>query len=353
METPAVSVLMPVYNGLPYLTEALDSLLSQTFKNFEIIAVNDGSTDGSAEVLASYASRDRRVVVVTNEENIGLPRTLNRGLERCRAPLVARADADDRYRKDRLEKQVAFLEAHPEVGLLSCWVQKIKADGEFFSLVQFPEEDGEIRVRELFVNSFSHPAVMFRRDLVQGVGGYDPEYWTSEDADLWARIRPLMKAANLKEPLIFYRKHEKSMMRTRGSEGEKLSLTVRQRLLSEYLGRSLSIDETRGAVMTFRASQGVTQDDVKVGMTVIQHVYDKIREREKTSTIRYFGAEASSSYIRLARVFKSSAPRLSYALMTRAFMMHPRHALVNVARHTVGRATQLGKKLSKRPLRHG
>lgn len=353
METPAVSVLIPVYNGLPYLTETLDSLLSQTFQDFEIIAVDDGSTDGSAEVLASYASRDRRVVVVTNEENIGLPRTLNRGLEQCRATLVARADADDRYREDRLEKQVAFLEAHPEVGLLSCWVQKIKANGEFFSLVQFPVEDGEIRVRELFVNSFSHPAVMFRRDLVQGVGGYNPDYWTSEDADLWARVRPLMKAANLKEPLIFYRKHDKSMMRTRGSEGEKLSLTVRQRLLSEYLGNPLNIDETRGGVMTFRASQGVTSDDVKVGMGVIQNVYDKVREQENASTVRYFEAEVTASYIRLARVFKISAPALSYALVTRAFMMHPRHALVNVARHTGARVTQLVRRRNKSSIRHG
>ncbi|WP_447045833.1 glycosyltransferase [Vreelandella sp. H-I2] len=352
MENPAVSVLMPVYNGLPYLTEALDSLLNQTFQDFEIIAVNDGSTDGSAEVLASYASRDERVVIVTNEENIGLPRSLNKGLEKCRAALVARADADDRYRKDRLEKQVAFLDAHPEVGVLSCWVQKIKADGEFFSLVRFPTEDGEIRVRELFVNSFSHPGVMFRRDLVRGVGGYDPEYWTSEDADLWSRIRPLMKSANLAEPLIFYRKHEGSMMRTRGSEGEKLSLSVRQRLLSEYLDRPLSIDEARGAVMTFRASQGVTADDVKVGMDVIKNVHGEIREREEPSTLRYFETEAISSFMRLAKVFKGSAPALSYALVTSAFSMHPRQALAAVASHTAALVNLLGRTRFKRTIRH-
>ena len=352
MENPAVSVLMPVYNGLPYLTEALDSLLAQTFQNFEIVAVNDGSTDGSAEVLAAYASRDERVVVVTNEENIGLPRTLNKGLEECRAALVARADADDRYRKDRLEKQAAFLDAHPEVGLLSCWVQKIKADGEYFSLVRFPTEDGEIRVRELFVNSFSHPGVMFRRDLVRDIGGYDPKYWTSEDADLWARIRPLMKSANLAEPLIFYRKHEGSMMRTRGSEGEKLSLSVRQRLLSEYLGRPLSIDEARGAVMTFRASQGVTRDDVKVGMALIKNVHDEIREREELSTLRYFEAEVIASYMRLAKVFKASAPALSYALVTSAFLMHPRQALAAVTNHTMALATLIGRKRFKKAIPH-
>lgn len=321
--SPAVSILMPVHNGRPFLIEALDDLLAQTFADFELIAVDDGSTDGTSFILESYASSDDRITIIRNDDNIGLPRALNRGLEACRAPLVARADADDRYPPDRLMRQVDFLRAHPEVGLLSCGVHKITAEGERFKRVRFPLKDSHIRIRELFVNSFSHPGVMFRTELVRSLGGYNPDYWTAEDAELWARLKSHTRMANVAEPLVTYRKHGSSQMQKRSSEGKRLSLSVRQRALSDYLGRPLDIEEARAIVALFRG-QPVPAEEIDVGRKGLWEVLDKAKEQETDDTLQFYRREAANSLIEQSNVHVDSNRGISRTLFLNAIQWDPR-----------------------------
>ena len=328
---------MPVYNGLPYLQEALDDLLAQTAPDFELVAVDDGSTDGSLAVLKAYAERDARIVIVRNEENLGLTPSLNRGLERCRAPLVARADADDRYEPDRLERQRAFLDAHPDVGLLSCAVHKMNAEGKRFLTRHFPTEDGPIRIRELFVNSFSHPGVMFRADLVREVGGYDTAYWTAEDCDLWARLMPRTRVANLPVPLVHYRKHGASIVQSNGAEVEALDLSVRRRQLSAYLQREVSIEEARAAVALYRASRRLTGDEVAAGVRVLREVLRRAREREGPATVRFFVGEVGEALVKQARRQEGGSRALGLRLVLEAVRWDPRRGLT---RETVASAVR-------------
>lgn len=308
-EDPRVSVLMAAYNASRFLKDALDDILAQTFQDFELVVVEDGSVDDTPAILQEYASRDPRIIVVENSANLGLSRSLNRGLDRCRAKLIARADADDKYPPDRLERQVHFLEENAEVGLLSGAVEKIDEHGNFLLSTSFPEEDGEIRVRELFINCFTHPGVMYRKRLVQSVGGYDPAYDGCEDAELWSRLRSITKSANLESAVVYYRKHESAATQNRSKTVASRSLEVRQRLLSAYLERSVSIDEAGAMQATFwaRPAAPASPQQLKAGMAGLREVFRKAKEREEPSTVHYLRREVSNAMLKQSQINKGNS----------------------------------------------
>ncbi len=209
---PKVSILLPVYNGEQYLREAVDSILSQTFSDFELIAINDGSRDGSPDILESY--RDTRIRLF-HQENIGLALTLNRALELATGQYVARQDADDVSLPERLEKQVAYLDTHPECGLLGSWSTILEENRPTSRGHHHPEENGALQFLGLFDSFFVHSAVMARRSVVLQAGGYPTvaERNPPEDFDLWSRMARLSSLANLPEPLLQYREVAGSISR--------------------------------------------------------------------------------------------------------------------------------------------
>lgn len=189
---PAVSVLMPCYNAAANLPEALESICGQTLSDFELIAVDDGSTDATGQMLIAYADRDRRIKPVRIAHS-GIIGALNAGLLNCRAPYVARMDADDRSLPERLELQAEFLDVHPDVGLLSCRVRGFPAGKVRAGFAVYLEwlnallTDADIR-REIFVESpLPHPSWMIRRALLEAAGGYEEHGW-AEDYDLLLRL---------------------------------------------------------------------------------------------------------------------------------------------------------------------
>jgi len=204
--TPRVSVLMSVYNAERYLREAIESILAQTLDDFEFIIVEDGSTDWSKQIIAEYAQRDVRVLPVWNVSNLGLTKSLNRGLDKARGVYIARQDADDRSLPERLQKQAAFLDAHPEVGLVGSWFMRMTEAGQPLHVIETPVADQAIRLK-LFTrgNAFAHGSVMFRRECVEKVGGYREQFSYAEDYDLWLRIADRYGVANLPEPLYWWR----------------------------------------------------------------------------------------------------------------------------------------------------
>lgn len=202
---PAVTVLLPVYNGGRHLRPAIDSILAQSFTDFELLVVDDGSTDTSVSIASS--TRDGRVRVVELGRNQGLSTAINRGLGEARGELVARQDADDLSCPTRLEQQVAFLEAHPRVALLGTLGRVIDEAGEFVGVVDRCLSDASIRWYHGWDNPFIHTSVMFRRRVLLDSGGqFDPDFDPfSQDYAMWSRIIRRHEVANLPARLVHYR----------------------------------------------------------------------------------------------------------------------------------------------------
>ena len=202
---PQVTVLMSVYNGLPFLERAIKSIVNQTFSDFEFLIVDDASTDGSSEILRTWSKRDDRIRIITNETNQGLGYCLDLGVKDARAPLIARMDDDDVSLPRRLQTQIDYLQRNPEVDVLSSWAIDCDANETPMRVRQCPIRHEDIR-RLVWTIPFIHPAVVFKRDAVLKVGSYDPSLRRRQDYDLWFRCAAAdLRFANIAEPLILYR----------------------------------------------------------------------------------------------------------------------------------------------------
>lgn len=202
---PKVTVLMSVYNGRRYLSQAIESILNQTWHDFEFLIINDGSTDNSREIIKSFD--DPRIRLVDNSENIGLVSSLNRGLELAQGELIARQDADDLSYSDRLNKQVRFLERHPEIILLGTSVKTIDESGRPHPVKwEVPTGLAAIRWHLMFENAFVHTSTMYRRNIVRDIfGGYDTTFARAQDYELWSRIARKYPVENLASVLVAHR----------------------------------------------------------------------------------------------------------------------------------------------------
>lgn len=216
---PLISILLSVHNNARQITEALGSLLSQSLGDFELVAVDDGSSDGSGEVLAQTASQDPRVKVLVNPVNLGLTRSLNRAFAAASGRLIARQDADDISQPDRLAVQSAFLDANPPVGLVGSAVQVIDEAGNFGDMVGYPASHSAICCHLPFGNPFCHSAVMFRQELIpSGLLPYDEGLPCSQDYDLWGRLLQKTRGANLPQPLVRLREGKGRISEVRRDE---------------------------------------------------------------------------------------------------------------------------------------
>lgn len=209
--TPLVSVNMAVYNGEKYIAEAIESVLDQTYKNFELIIANDGSTDETVSIVKRY--QDERIRLINNSKNSGLANIRNLALKYSKGKYIAILDSDDIALPNRLEEQVAFMEAHPDFGLLGSWYQCIDAEGRILNKTEkYPASWEDIPAILLFHNYFGQSAVMLRKSCIEDIL-YRPEFPPAEDYDLWARISQRCKVWNLQKVLIHYRIHQSSTSR--------------------------------------------------------------------------------------------------------------------------------------------
>ena len=186
---PVVSVVLPVFNAAATLRQAVDSILAQDFVDFELLLVDDGSTDGSREIVTDYATRDRRVRAMLHDANVGLPATLNEALREARGRYVARMDADDESLPHRLRVQVEFMNMHPRVAVAGSYVYFMGARSDFDRLVEFPTGPAVVSDALRSRNCIYHPTVILRREEILGLGGYREEFRNAEDYDLWLRAR--------------------------------------------------------------------------------------------------------------------------------------------------------------------
>jgi len=200
-----ISVIMPVYNADKYLQESIESVLAQSYENYEFIIIDDGSTDRSMDIIKKF--KDSRIKCVSNEKNSGIVYTLNKGLSISNGEFIARIDADDICCIDRFETQVAFLIKKKDIGLCSGHVIKINAFGEEMGKVKFPISNEACNLKFLFGNPIAHPASMFRKNLALKVGGYTAGSEPAEDFDLWLKLSSITKIENIDKVLIYYRVH--------------------------------------------------------------------------------------------------------------------------------------------------
>lgn len=227
MSPPLVTVLMPVYNGAPFLGEAISSVLAQSFIDFELLIIDDGSTDNSAELIRSHA--DERVRLIRNDRNLGLIASLNKGIDLAKGSFIARMDADDRMHPERLAKQITTMLADPGIAVLATYVEFINTDGEVFGDWDTDRKattEDAIAAMLPRTNCIAHPSVMIRRSQL-GAMRYAPGQDGAEDWDLWMRMGSRhLRIAKLPEVLLQYRVHAGSVM-----AGSKRQLSLERRLL--------------------------------------------------------------------------------------------------------------------------
>ena len=230
-----ISVIMSVYNGEEYLAEAIDSVLAQSFTDFELIVINDCSKDRTGELLAQYASRDARVKVHTNEVNLRLPSSLNKAIALAEGKYIARMDADDICLPDRLEKQFAFMEAHPEVALSSCKFMTLK-NGVISSGGCGGKTDHEsVKAMLLVTNPILHPGIIAKAEVIRSLG-YDPKFTCTEDMELWSRFVMANHRIEIQsEYLMIYRLHDKQITQTTYERQRGEVLAIQKRYFGELL----------------------------------------------------------------------------------------------------------------------
>ena len=226
---PIVSVLLPVYNGDRYLSEAIESVLTQSFRDFELLIINDGSTDRSRQILERYAAQDDRIRLI-HRENRGLIQTLNEMVALAQGEFLARMDADDIALSDRFALQVNFLQQHPEYVCVGGAYDLIDPKGRTVLHLTMPETNPEIQQAILLGKTIiNHPCALIRRSALQQIGGYDETMQTVEDLDMLLRIGEVGLLANLPNPVLKYRFHMQSVSGKRSDFQYQMSQTACQR----------------------------------------------------------------------------------------------------------------------------
>lgn len=263
-KTPLVSVLMPVYNGMPYLPLAVESILHQSFRDFEFIIVDDCSTDDSLNYLNSIS--DERMVLVKLSQNKGVTGALQEGMARVRGKYVARLDADDVAKPYRLQTQVEYMENNTEVGLLGSNFELIDSSGKFLQHARIEKSDVEIRWKILFKNPFVHSTVMFRNNLLKDHQlGYTLQH--AEDYQLWVELIKLCNAEIIRDELIQYRTHQQSWTFTKEDKQIGASLLIGVNQLKRLVDEK---DHKLSEFIKWVRGRGASSDEPEMGLIYLK-----------------------------------------------------------------------------------
>jgi glycosyltransferase involved in cell wall biosynthesis len=229
---PLISVVMPAYNAESTIESAIDSLLEQTFDNFELIVVDDCSTDKTSEIIASYG--DSRIFSIRNSQNLGLAASLNVGIKAAKAELVARQDADDVSKSDRLQKQFAVISQSENTVLVGTWAKIVSEKGQDIGRLKHPYTVLGVRAALLFRNPLVHSSVLFRKWAYEESGGYttDPELQPPEDFELWTKMICLGEIVNIPEYLVDYLHSPAGISKTKTKE---ISIRMQRLVLDNFV----------------------------------------------------------------------------------------------------------------------
>lgn len=291
MGRPLISVAMPVYNGEQYLAEAIESILAQTFKNFELIIIDDGSIDASLELLKLYEARDSRVRLIARE-NRNLATTLNDIVDLARGKWLARMDQDDIAFPKRLERQLEWLE-ETDADICGTWIRFFGTADK--RIVKYAVSDAAIKKELLFCCAFAHPSVMMKSDVLRKLR-YNPHWEKAEDYDLWIRAASSQyKMTNLPEVLLNYRKHHKQISSASHLRQQELTQKIRARYWS-YVGPSIKLKKREIAeVLKLRDMLPISPD-----MDTVDTVFNKLLRSSEGESLERVFSHVTRLYFRVA-----------------------------------------------------
>jgi glycosyltransferase involved in cell wall biosynthesis len=270
-DAPLISVVMSVYNGKKYLAEAIESILNQTYKNFELIIVNDGSKDNSIEIIKSYMNQDNRIVLI-DRENKGLPYSLNEGISIAKGEYIARMDADDISLPERFEKQIDFMQKN-KLDVCGSHIKRFR-DNKKERIIKNPVTNEDIRFSLLFFSSLAHPTVMFKKEVFDKVK-YHIDYKVAQDYQLWCDIANAnLKMGNISEVLLNYREHEAQA----SIEKSKKQQDTAQKIALEY-AKNFGNEETN-------LVKQITASKKNIGIKELKKLFDDIKSYANKKNIQ-------------------------------------------------------------------
>lgn len=242
MKKIPVSVVMPVYNAEKYLRQSIESVQSQTYKNFEFIIIDDGSSDSSWRIIKGYASKDKRIRAFRNFQNLRATKTLNRGLRLSRGKFIVRMDADDWSYPYRIKEQMKYMNGHSEVGVSGGTIEVCDEDFKVLNRRGYPKTDKDVRKKIFRYSPFAHPATIWRTEVLKKVGGYNENIPLSQDYELYFRIGRISKFGNLNKVLLRLRTHNDSSSILRGRYQEQFTIYSRIKAFLE-LGYNMTFND--------------------------------------------------------------------------------------------------------------
>ncbi len=309
MSVPLVSVLLPVYNGEPYLAAALESILRQDHERLEVIAIDDGSTDGSQEILRRYQRADDRIFIVSRE-NQGLIATLNEGLAAAKGDLVARMDADDICYPTRFSRQVSLFKKQPEIAISGTGIDRLIGDRMIRGTPNPIYQSGNWHILSMFFTIFMHSTVMYNRNVIpEDMLGYDARYVHAEDFDLFRRITGRFPATMIDESLVAYRIHGNSVTNKHKRQMRRTHL----RIVTENLMRESLLDDPH-ALNDIGAA--VTQSTVRRAAECILSIEEKVVSRRAMSP-SYEDGVLCFFYFLYQLISDEERPQLTHEFLTR------------------------------------
>jgi glycosyltransferase involved in cell wall biosynthesis len=337
MSLPSVSVVMPVYNAEKYLFEAIQSILEQTFTDFEFIIINDGSEDSSLSIIKEFMRFDERIVLVSRE-NKGLIYSLNEGFRLSKGQYIARMDADDISLPTRFEKQVKELSSNESVGVCGCWAE-VFGENINSHLWKMPIENSALKSRLLFSVPFIHPSVMLEKKLIQKYNlQYNSKYKNAEDYKFWLDFSKITSFSNIPEVLVKYRYHSESVSRLADSKNEKNRFTIISRIHNEVLSgieMQASDDELW---LQFIVSSNERINKHGVDLYKLKSLFDRVVECNKNNRLfdgNYLDKEISRKYFVACVLILKKHKKINFKLCLNCYFV--KGFFVFMARHFFNR----------------
>jgi glycosyltransferase involved in cell wall biosynthesis len=299
--SPRVSVFMPVYNAEHYLNESIDSILNQSYTDYEFVIVNDGSTDRSAEVIKAYT--DPRIRFIENQQNMGLIASLNIGLETCTGEYIVRMDQDDFSLPHRIEKQVRFMDENPEYGLIGCWFEDFGENIES-KVVRYSSDDTHIRIRHLYQTHIAHPTAVLRKSVIDKFNlRFDASFVHGEDYAFWVQMSAYCKLSNYPEMLVRKRDHPRNITNQFASTMQATCAKVKQKQFHQ-MGLDLNTDDVNLYTRFADSEWNFDSDEMKTLTQLLERIQSA---NEKSSFIPKdaYGQYLSSKFFHLCYNNKS------------------------------------------------
>ena len=322
---PKVSVVMPVYNGERYVSEAIESILAQSFQDFEFLIIDDCSIDATPDILTRYQQQDSRIKVLRQVRNSGVTAALNRGCEAAQGVYIARMDADDISLPDRLCCQVTFLEKHSEVGVLGTQIELMDDVGDLLPEARRYTSPALVHWNLYFRNGIAHPSIMMRRDLISRLGNYVNDNVYAEDYSLWVRASRLAQLTNLPDVLLLRRIWNESITSMKADKMRDSSIRIIQRAVSDLLDEVVSIDEAASLWNLTLKPQPRSVRELKSTADLILRIYAAHKETyaSRYSDFRLVTQNAALKLLFLARHIFSSSVSQSIVITLSALRLSP------------------------------